>query len=88
MITETAFEQTWTLQGRLSGQWAADLIQMWQESRGTRVGRRCVVNLEDVISVDRQGEGALLAMATEGAAMIASRAYMKYILEGLHVKGE
>jgi hypothetical protein len=43
------------------------------------------VDFEDVISVDSQGEGALLEMVTEGAAIFATRAYMKHILESLHL---
>lgn len=88
MITETPLEQKWTLQGRFCGQWAADLKEKWVETRSSRAGRNCVVDLEDVISVDQTGESALLEMATDGAQMIASRAYMKYILEGLHVGQE
>jgi anti-anti-sigma regulatory factor len=88
IITETQSDQTWTLQGRLCGQWAADLKQKWEETRITRLGRNCVVDLEDVISVDQAGESALLEMAAEGARLTTSRAYMKYILEALHVAQE
>lgn len=85
MITETPFEQTWTLQGRLCSQWAVDLMEKWNQNRSSRAGRKCVVDLQDVISVDRIGESALVEMAAEGARMVASRAYMKYILETLNV---
>jgi ABC-type transporter Mla MlaB component len=83
MITETPFEQKWVLQGRLCKQWAADLKERWESTRGTREGRRCTVDLEDVISVDPQGEAILFEMITEGAALFATRAYMKHILESL-----
>ena len=83
MINEAPFEQKWTLQGKLSGQWAADLMQKWTDTRSSRIGRNCVVDLEDVITVDQTGEKALLEMATEGARLIARRAYMKSVLEGL-----
>ena len=86
MINDSPFEQKWTLQGRLCGQWAVDLKEKWEETRSARAGRRCVVDLEDVISVDQTGESALLQMATDGARSIASRAYMKYILAGLDVR--
>jgi anti-anti-sigma regulatory factor len=81
IITEDPSEQKWTLQGRLCGQWAADLKEKWEQSRSTRAGRKCVVDLEDVMTVDRTGETTLLEMALEGARLIAHRAYMKYILE-------
>jgi ABC-type transporter Mla MlaB component len=84
MITDTPFEQKWLLQGRLSGQWAADLKERWESTRSTRKGRKCTIDLEDVISVDAQGEEVLLEMVTEGAALFASRAYMKHVLESLN----
>jgi len=84
MITDSPFEQRWVLQGRLCRQWAADLKERWESTRGTRKGRKCTINLEDVISVDAQGEDVLLEMVSEGAALFASRAYMKHILESLH----
>jgi hypothetical protein len=49
------------------------------------MGRKCIVDLEDVISVDTQGECVLLEMVAEGAALFATRAYMKHILESLHL---
>ena len=83
MITDTPFEQTWVLQGRLCGVWALDLQEKWNSTRSTREGRKCAVDLEDVISVDGDGECVLLQMAREGAALRASRVYMKHILVSL-----
>jgi hypothetical protein len=84
MITDTPFEQRWVLQGRLCRQWAVDLKERWESMRSTREGRKCTIDLEDVISVDAVGEDVLLEMAVEGAALFATRAYMKYKLESLH----
>jgi len=83
MITDTPFEQKWVLQGRLCGVWALDLQEKWLSTKSTREGRKCAVDLEDVVSVDGNGERVLLQMATEGAALRASRAYMKHVLESL-----
>jgi hypothetical protein len=83
MITDTPFEQKWVLQGRLCGVWAMDLQEKWLSTRSTREGRKCAVDLEDVISVDGKGESVLLQMAREGAVLRASRAYMKHVLESL-----
>jgi anti-anti-sigma regulatory factor len=85
MITDTPFEQRWVLQGRLCTQWAADLKERWESTRSTRIGRKCAVDLEDVVSVDTVGEDVLLEMAAEGARLFATRAYMKHILESLRV---
>jgi anti-anti-sigma regulatory factor len=84
-ITDALSDQKWILQGHLRGPWANDLRERWNETRGTRAGRNCIVDLEDVISVDETGEDTLLQMATEGAHLTATRAYMKHILGGLHV---
>jgi hypothetical protein len=81
MITDTPFEQKWVLQGRLCGPWATDLKERWESARSTREGRKCAIDLEDVIFVDAQGEEVLLEMFAEGAVFFASRAYMKHILQ-------
>lgn len=83
MITDTPFAQKWVLQGRLCGQWAVDFKQRWDETRHERRGRKCVVNLEDVTCVDEAGEAALRQIVTEGCEVVASRAYMKSVLESL-----
>lgn len=84
MITDTPFEQIWVLQGRLCGQWAVELKEQWERTKSTRAGRKCEINLEDVIFVDRNGESMLLEMMAEGAVLIASRVYMKDRLESLN----
>lgn len=83
MITDTPFEQIWVLQGRLCGVWAQDLREKWLSTRSAREGRKCAVDLKDVIFVDRKGECVLLQMASEGAILRASRLYMKHVLESL-----
>jgi ABC-type transporter Mla MlaB component len=84
MITDTPFEQKWVLQGRLVGQWAVDLKEQWERSKSRRQGRRCAIDLEDVISVDDVGERLLLEMVAEGAVFLATRVDMKHLLESLY----
>src|ERR1700731_3813148 len=90
VITDTPFEQKWVLQDRLCRQWVADLEDRWESTRSTRKGRRCIVDLEDVISVDTQGEALLLEMVAEGAILFDSRSYMKQLLAppGWRLPGE
>jgi DNA-binding LytR/AlgR family response regulator len=85
MITETPFEQTWVLQGKLCGQWALELERKWTETKNSRQGRKCVVNLEDITWVDVEGEKVLRQILKEGVQVIASRAYMKHVVESLDV---
>ena len=82
-ITDAPFEQKWVLQGRLCGQWAVDFKQRWEQTRNTRTGRTCVVDLEDVTCVDAAGEEALLEMSDDGARLVSTRAYMKHLLATL-----
>lgn len=86
MITDTPFGQKWVLQGRLCGVWALDLQEKWLSTRSAREGRKCAVDLEDVVFVDAKGECVLLQMVSEGAVLRASRLYMKHFLESLKEK--
>jgi hypothetical protein len=86
MINETPFEQRWILQGRLCGQWAVDLGRKWRETSNSRQGRKCVVNLEDVVCVDREGEKVLQQILKEDVQVIVSRAYMKHVVESLNTR--
>jgi ABC-type transporter Mla MlaB component len=86
MIADEPFGQRWVLQGRLCGQWATDLKEKWETMKSAREGRGCRVDLEGVTSVDDEGERVLLKMLSEGALLVASRAYMKYVLESLEAK--
>jgi ABC-type transporter Mla MlaB component len=86
MITETPFEQTWVVQGKLTGQWAIDLKRQWMETKNARQGRKCVVDLEDVTRVDAEGEKLLRQILSEGARVIVSRAYMKLVIESLDTR--
>ena len=83
MILDSPWEQKWVLHGRVAGPWAADLKAHWEQTSGARRGRRCVVDLEDVTFIDSKGEDVLFEMAREGAELVSSRAYMKYILADL-----
>jgi hypothetical protein len=83
MVTDTPFEQRWVLQGRLCGEWAADVTQQWAKTRSTRQGRRCVVDVDDVIWVDEKGEQLLLQMMSESCQIVAHRVYMNHLLESL-----
>jgi ABC-type transporter Mla MlaB component len=85
MLNDTPFELKWVLQGRLCGQWAVDLQEKWENTKSSRTGRKCTVDLEDVICVDTKGESLLLEMVAEGTVLIASRAYMKHVLKSLNV---
>ena len=80
-ITNEPEEQRWTLQGRLSGPWVAQLRSNWKKSHGVNGNRKCVVDVSGVTFVDLAGERVLGAMVKDGAEFIASGVYTKHILE-------
>ena len=79
-ITETATEQSWTLEGRLTGPWVAQLRTNWKNRHRPQNGRACTVDLNGVTSIDKGGRRLLRAMAKEGTQFIATSIYIKYVL--------
>jgi anti-anti-sigma regulatory factor len=81
-IRSTQDQDTWILEGRLAGQVVNELTASWRQ-RHDRGGRRFVVNLVDVTSVDERGEQALMAMMMDGAEFVVRGVYTKGLLESL-----
>jgi ABC-type transporter Mla MlaB component len=82
-ITELANKQRWSLQGQLVGQWAAELMSTWRKARHETETRKCIVELIEVTSIDRDGEAVLAEIMSEGAEFVASDVYIKHLLENL-----
>ena len=82
-ITDLPDEQRWSLQGQLVGQWAAELRSTWREARHAGDARRCIIDLTEVTSSDRNGEAVLSEIMSEGAEFVASDVYIKHLLRNL-----
>jgi hypothetical protein len=82
-VTNLSDEQRWSLQGQLVGQWAAELKLRWREARHIGDTRRCIVELIDVTSIDRNGEAVLAEIMSQGVKFIASDVYTKHLLRNL-----
>jgi hypothetical protein len=82
-IADLSDGQRWSLQGQLVGQWAAELKSTWREAHHTGDTRRCIVELIEVISIDRNGEAVLAEIMSQGAEFIASDVYTKHLLRKL-----
>jgi hypothetical protein len=85
-VTETTCEQRWILQGRLTGSAIQELITNWRANRRGQPSRRCVVDLNDITSIDKDGEQVLLMMLRDGAEFMATGLYTKHLLESLSVQ--
>jgi hypothetical protein len=79
--TETPAEEKWILQGRLVGLWVSELRRSWKETRRTNNTLKCIVDLNEVTSIDKQGERLLRVMSKEGAQFIATGIYIKHVLQ-------
>jgi hypothetical protein len=82
-VTDETKEQRWTLQGRLSGPWVAQLKSNWKKSHSSNGERKCVVDMSGVTFVDLDGERVLAALMKDGAEFIATGVYTKHLLETL-----
>jgi hypothetical protein len=82
-ITDLPDEQRWSLQGQLVGQWAAELQSRWREAHQAEDTRRCIVELIEVTSIDRNGEAVLAGIMGDGAQFVAGDVYTKHLLRNL-----
>ena len=82
-MTNSPEEQRWSLQGQLVGQWAGELRSAWREARVVGDTRRCIVELIEVTSIDRNGEEALSEIMSHGGEFVASDVYTKHLLQNL-----
>jgi anti-anti-sigma regulatory factor len=79
--TETAAEEKWILLGRLEGLWVSELRRSWKKAHRTDNSRKCVVDLNEVTSIDEKGVRLLRAMSKQGAQFIATGIYIKHVLQ-------
>ena len=82
-MTDLPDQQRWSLQGQLVGQWAAELKSTWRKARRAGDKRRCIVELIEVTSIDRNGEAVLAEIMSHGVEFIASDVYTKHLLQDL-----
>ena len=85
-ITDLSDEQRWSLQGQLVGQWAVELQSTWREARHAGDSRKCIVELIEVTSIDRNGEAVLAEIMSQGAEFMASDVYTKHLLRNLRIE--
>ena len=82
-MTNSPEEQRGSLQGQLVGQWATELKSTWRKARAVGDIRKCIVELIEVTSIDRNGEEALSEIMSHGGEFIASDVYTKHLLQNL-----
>jgi hypothetical protein len=86
--TGTANEQRWVVCGRLTGPWVQELRTNWETARSQTAGRKCVVDITEVVFIDEAGEELLRAMNADGARFVARGVDTANLLENLKAKGK
>ena len=82
-MTNSPGEQRWSLQGQLVGQWAVEFRSTWRKACVVGDTRKCIVELIEVTSIDRNGEEALSEIMGDGGEFVASDVYTKHLLQNL-----
>ncbi len=83
IVVESALEDRWVLQGRLTKCSVAELISSWRSSAVCPPGRRRIVDLDKVTSIDKSGEEALSMIMRDGGTVVASGVYTSHLLAQL-----
>ncbi len=82
-VVESPLEDRWVLQGQLTKYSVAELISSWRSSTACSSGRRRIVDLDNVTSIDKSGEEALSMIMRDGATVVASGVYTSHLLAEL-----
>jgi ABC-type transporter Mla MlaB component len=83
-VAETSSEETWVLQGQLTGEFAIELHDNWQMAVDKAQQRLRIVDLSDVTLIDKDGKEVLLQMIRQEARFIATGLYTRHLLAELH----
>jgi hypothetical protein len=82
-VVESALEDRWVLQGTLTKSSVGELISSWRASTPCPSGRRRIVDLDKVTSIDKSGEEALSMLMRDGATVVASGVYTRHLVAQL-----
>jgi ABC-type transporter Mla MlaB component len=85
-IQRTPHTDMWILYGTLAGDVVDELKLAWEKERTVLMGRKCVIDLMEVTSVDERGEQVLLEMMRDNVRFIARGVYSTNLLENLRTR--
>jgi ABC-type transporter Mla MlaB component len=85
-VMENCLEERWILQGRLTKRSVAELVSNWRASTAKPSTLCRIVDLNEVTTIDKSGEEALLMMVHDGATFVASGVYTRHLLDQLQAR--
>src|SRR5260370_38763169 len=84
---ETATDRRWIVQGRLVGPWVSELRTAWKRAHRGSDKPPCIIDLNDVTSIDKSGARLLRAMSKKGAQLMARGLHVNHVVEHLKTCG-
>jgi hypothetical protein len=85
-IAETQTEQKWTVEGRLVHPWISELKSTWTRTKTSRRERKCVLDLNGVTFIDKNGEKVLAQLCKQGAELVATGCYTQHVVHNIQRK--
>jgi anti-anti-sigma regulatory factor len=82
-VLDSGTERRLVVEGALAGPWVAELESVWRKAREAHKDQRVVVDLGGTTLIDPSGKRVLMAMASEGAELVAKGVYTEYVVKGL-----
>lgn len=82
-IVDTPAEQRLVLEGKLTEPSIAELELAWEKARNERRGRECVVDLNEITTIDQCGKAILTRMFNEGAQFIAQGVATAHLIRAI-----
>jgi anti-anti-sigma regulatory factor len=82
-LVDGATERRLMVEGTLTGASVPELESAWKKTLNTGDSRKLVVDLSETTLIDGQGKKALMAMASQGAELVAKGVYTGYVVKGL-----
>ena len=82
-VVDTRSRRRLVVEGTLIGPWVAELRASWRNACQERGGRKLVVDLRNLTTISREGEGAILDLIREGAKFSCGNVLTKHVLKQL-----
>jgi hypothetical protein len=82
-VTQTNNQRKLVLEGKLVAPWTEELESAWRQAQENLEGRKLLVDITNVILINRDGEAALFRLMREGARFICGGVLTKHLLRQL-----
>jgi ABC-type transporter Mla MlaB component len=87
IVLDNGTRKRLVVEGALTGPWVPELESLWEQLKQASSDRGIVVDLSGTTAIDTSGKAALMAMAAEGAELVAEGLYTAYVVKSLVAKG-